>query len=153
MTMIVGKLYQPKTGADSVPIPEPSDRPHDPAWSKYWDQRQQAEREETVEQAIERCRGQAGEWERHRHFDGTFAMLLDTFDTTVGIEQYAGLGLDECGFFSRSSMDGLRKHWAAMAHAFDAGDRAAYSKAAADFARDAAIFSAGVVEAHEGGAA
>ena len=148
-----GKLYQPKTGADSVPIPEPSDRPHDPAWSKYWDQRQQAERGETVEQAIERSRGQAGEWERHRHFDGTFAMLLDTFDTTVGIEKYAGLGLDECGFFHDGTLVALRRHWREMANAFTARDRAAYSKAAADFAKEAAIFTVGVVDAPEGGAA
>jgi len=151
--MIVRQQYQPKTGADSVPMPEPSDRPHDAAWSKYWDKCQQADREETPEQAIERCRGQAGDFERHRHFDGTFTMLLDTFDTTVGIEKYVNLGLDECGFFYGGILTHLRKHWLAMQNAFTAGDRAAYSKAAANFAKDAAIFTVGVVEAHEGGAA
>ena len=145
-------IFVPRTGADSVPLPKPSDGPHDAAWSKYWDHLRQAEREETPEQAIERCRGQAGDFERHRHFDGTFAMLLDTFDTTVGIEKYAGLGLDECGFFYGDTLTDLRRNWLAMENAFTAGDRAAYSKAAADFARDAAIFTAGVVEAHEGGA-
>ena len=97
-------------------------------------------------------RGQAGEWERHRHFDGTFAMLLDTFDTTVGIEKYAGLGLDECGFFHDGTLVALRRHWREMANAFTARDRAAYSKAAADFAKEAAIFTVGVVDAPEGGA-
>jgi hypothetical protein len=151
--MIVGKSYRPKTGADSVPIPEPSDRPHDPAWRKYFDKCQEAAREETADQAVERCRGQAGEFDRQRHFDGTLAMLLDTFDTTVGIDEYAGISLDECGFFSRYMIDDLRKHWASMTHAFQARDREAYLKAAADFARHAAIFTAGVVDAPEGGVA
>jgi hypothetical protein len=151
--MIFKPCYEPKTGADSVPLPERLDSLHDLAWSKYLNDKQRAAREETAEQSIERCRGQAGSYDRHRQFDGTLAMLLDTFDTTVGIEKYAGLGLDECGFFYDGMLADLRQHWTLMEQAFTAGDRAAYVKAAADFARDAAIFTFGVVDAPKGGAA
>jgi hypothetical protein len=121
--MVAKGLFNPQTGADSVPFPET----------------------ETAEQAIVRCRGQAGEFDVEQRFDRTIAMLVETFDERLANPIYAGLSLDESGFFAEYLIDDLQKSWKAMSAAFDAADRDAYRKAAAEFCKAAAILSCGVI--------
>lgn len=136
--------FNPQTGADSVPLPE-AGGDQDLRWSEYWAKCRQAAEAETVEQAVARCRGQAGDFDVERRFDAVLAVMTETFDERLANPLYAGLSLDESGFFAEYLIDDLRQFWKAMSAAFDAGDRDAYRKAAADFCKAAAIMSFGVI--------
>jgi hypothetical protein len=150
--MISKRTYEPQTGADSVPIPD-AGGDKDRRWREYWAKCEQAAREETVEQAIERCRGQAGDFDGELKFDGTFEAMVGIFDEHLASPEYRGLSLDESGFFTRYIIGDLRQHWTLMSTAFATGNRDAYRRAAAEFCKAAAIFSFGIVEASSAGGA
>lgn len=150
--------YRPKTGRYSVPFPKfppganPEDSEFNPIWANYFRQQAEAEAVETANQAIERCRGEAGDFDGGAdRFDAVLELLLYTFDTRG---EYPGLGLDESGYYSRWMIDAISRAWATMSQAFDSGDRNAYRKAAAEFAKEISNLSIDLrANAKKGGAA
>lgn len=147
--------WRPTTGAESVPLPAVCSD-HDSseartAWARYWVERDQAERRETADEAVARCRAEADHFDGGgRRFDHVLDTTLDTFDSHVADlkgpegESYRGLGLDESGFYSGFEIDRMRRAWRTMDDAFGNLDRDAYRKAAAEFARALADLAIGM---------
>lgn len=150
--------YRPKTGRYSVPFPkfppgaDPGDSEFSPIWAGYFRQQAEAEAAETADQAVERCRGEAGDFDGGAdRFDAVLNLVLHTFDSRG---DYPGLGLDESGYYSSWMFDGLSRAWAAMSRGFDEGDRDGYRKAAAEFAKEVSHLSIDMrAKAQKGGAA
>lgn len=132
----------PTTGPDSVPLPPAGCSQAE--WATYLLKVRRAEMNETAEQATARCRAEAARYEQQRLFDATLASLLETYDSTVPDPDYAGLGLDQAGFFDEYLLADLAKHWREMQIAFADADRPAFHKAAAKFTGRAADFAAGL---------
>ena len=136
---------RPATGPESVPMPLAEASSHQD-WVEYLLKVRRAEMAETAEQATTRCRAEAARYDRQQLFDATLAGLLEQYDSTVPDPKYAGLGLDQSGFFDEYLLADLAKHWREMQIAFADADRPAFHKAAAKFTGRAADFAAGLGE-------
>ncbi len=152
--MTTPTTWRPSTGADSVPCPEigRTDGPEgEAAWDQYWRDCAQAADRETADEALVRCRAEADLIaDGGPRFDHVLEVVIDTFDRQVADlarptgEQYRGLGLDECGFYSGWQIGRMLQAWHTMADAFDDLDREQYRKAAAEFAGALADMSVGM---------
>lgn len=150
--------YRPKTGRYSVPFPkfppgsDPGDSKFDHVWAGYHRRQREAEAVETADEAVERCRGEACDFDGGSdRFDAVLNLVLHTFDTRG---EYIGLSLDESSYYSSWMIDNLSRAWSEMSRAFDGGDRDSYRKAAAEFSRAISDLSIDLrAKAEQGGAA
>ncbi len=166
--MTTPTCWRPATGADSVPYPAEllaesvdHDSPQaQAAYARYLIDCQEAANRETADEAIVRCRAEAD------HFEGgaaRFELVLDTLTDALDRhvadltgpdgEQWRGFSLEESSCYGSGQVDKLARSYAAMAKAWDALDRAAFRKAAAEFSTTLADLAIGMVVKQEGGAA
>jgi hypothetical protein len=155
--MTIPASWRPATGADSVPFPAmPVDLESpqaDAAWARYWREREEAAARETADEAIARCRAEAGQYD-----DGGGARFELVLDTVVGDldrhvadlakpdgDKWRGLGWGECSYYGFAEMEKLARVHDAMAAAWDDLNREAFRKAAAEFARILADLALGMV--------
>jgi hypothetical protein len=158
--------WRPATGADSVPFPDAcwGEGPAaDAAWARYWRDCAEAERRETADQAIVRCRAEADSWKGGAaRFDHVLAELLRTFDyherelAGPDAEAQRGMSLEMISVIVNVSLEQMASARHELDKGFDEVNRERYRKAAATFAKIVADLAIGMnasAAATAGGAA
>lgn len=157
--------WRPATGADSVPFPAMPldlDSPEaQAAFDLYMRRRDEAERRETADEAIVRCRAEAEYFEGGAaRFDDVLDTLLHDLDRHVaneakpGADVYRGFSMGESCFYGFADVEKLARTHAIMADAWEELDHDAYRKAAAEFSKIVAELAIEMrVVKSEGGAA
>jgi len=146
--------WRPATGPDSVPFPDAcwGEGPAaDAAWHRYWKDCAEAERHETADEAIVRCRAEAEQSAGGAaRFDHVLAHVVGTFDhherelAGPDAEARRGMTLEMLSPVVNFSLNELHRSVHELDKTFAAVDRDRYRKAAATFAKIVADLSMGM---------